>query len=424
MRLPSSTRSRAGCGRAATSSKMLGCWVLAIEVKIYQQVISLVTGLAAPSIFGIYSGPHLELGNDPDTPPGERFRRVLLDPVVCAAVRSGATIGARVPSPTRRAALTRRSPPAVAGIAARPARGGEAGDDGEPGDRTVRRAQAVRARPGALRRAVRAAARGARPCESGRRAYRAGARVRGDGRVGGAVRCAAADRGSDSIADCGMRIADWKFTRRIRNPQSAIRNQGGVGPRQVRLLGRGHSRAAGGSGHRTSGGRGEVSLLPAARRAAARSRHAPPVAPARPQDARAPGGAPRGRHRVAVRPDGPPAVAARGGPDGRAGDRAPDTGADHGHAHLLLTGGRAGDAGARAGPAGGAGAPRSASQRLAGAGGARARRARARRVVAGRGDPQRSTTRSARARRARSEEHTSELQSRENLVCRLLLEQK
>src|SRR5256885_16658611 len=104
MRLPSSTRSRAGCGRAATSSKMLGCWVLAIEVKIYQQVISLVTGLAAPSIFGIYSGPHLELGNDPDTPPGERFRRVLLDPVVCAAVRSGATIGARVPSPTRRAA--------------------------------------------------------------------------------------------------------------------------------------------------------------------------------------------------------------------------------------------------------------------------------------------------------------------------------
>src|SRR5438876_6459092 len=127
MRLPSSTRSRAGCGRAATSSKMLGCWVLAIEVQIYQPVISLVTGLAAPSIFGIYSGPHLELGNEPDTPPGERFRRVLLDPVVCAAVRSGATIGARVPSPTRRAALTRRSPPAVAGIAARPARGGEAG---------------------------------------------------------------------------------------------------------------------------------------------------------------------------------------------------------------------------------------------------------------------------------------------------------
>src|SRR5437899_10861206 len=210
MRLPTAARARAGCGRAATSSKMLGCWVLAIEVKIYQQVISLVTGLAAPSIFGIYSGRHLELGNDPDTPPGERFRRVLLDPVGCAAVRSGAPIAARVPSPPRRAPLIRRSPPAVAGIAARPARGGEAGDDGEPGDRTVRRAQAVRARPGALRRAVRAAARGARPCESGRRACRAGARVRGDGRVGGAVRYAREDRRSDSSAECGMRNAEFQ----------------------------------------------------------------------------------------------------------------------------------------------------------------------------------------------------------------------
>src|SRR3989442_10244227 len=189
---------------------MLGCWVLAIEVKIYQQVISLVTGLAAPSIFGIYSGPHLELGNDPDTPPGERFRRVLLDPVVCAAVRSGATIGARVPSPTRRAALTRRSPPAVAGIAPRPARGGGAGDDGEPGDRTVCRAQAVRAPSGALRRAVRAAARGAPSCESGRRACRAGGRVRGDGRVGGAVRYAREDRRSDPGAECGMRNAEFQ----------------------------------------------------------------------------------------------------------------------------------------------------------------------------------------------------------------------
>src|SRR5437870_10316629 len=34
------------------------------------------------------------------------------------------------------------------------------------------------------------------------------------------------------------------------------------------------------------------------------------------------------------------------------------------------------------------------------------------------------TTRWARARRARSEEHTSELQSRGHLVCRLLLEKK
>src|SRR5437773_10865468 len=101
---------------------MLGCWVLAIEVKIYQRVISLVTGLAAPSIFGLYSGPHLELGNDPDTPPGERFRRELLDPVDCAAARSGATIGARVLSTTRRAAHIRISPRAVAGISPRPPR--------------------------------------------------------------------------------------------------------------------------------------------------------------------------------------------------------------------------------------------------------------------------------------------------------------
>src|SRR5436309_12293397 len=35
-----------------------------------------------------------------------------------------------------------------------------------------------------------------------------------------------------------------------------------------------------------------------------------------------------------------------------------------------------------------------------------------------------SYLRRARSRRARSEEHTSELQSRENLVCRLLLEKK
>src|SRR5690606_40521075 len=43
--------------------------------------------------------------------------------------------------------------------------------------------------------------------------------------------------------------------------------------------------------------------------------------------------------------------------------------------------------------------------------------------IPGRGDPgQRNRRRGP--RRARSEEHTSELQSRENLVCRLLLEKK
>src|SRR5436309_12146169 len=40
------------------------------------------------------------------------------------------------------------------------------------------------------------------------------------------------------------------------------------------------------------------------------------------------------------------------------------------------------------------------------------------------GDPASRTARTQRSRRARSEEHTSELQSRENLVCRLLLEKK
>src|SRR2546429_4181959 len=44
-----------------------------------------------------------------------------------------------------------RHPPTLAGRAARPARGREAGDDRQPGDRTLSRAQAVRARPGALR---------------------------------------------------------------------------------------------------------------------------------------------------------------------------------------------------------------------------------------------------------------------------------
>src|SRR5690606_42126717 len=38
--------------------------------------------------------------------------------------------------------------------------------------------------------------------------------------------------------------------------------------------------------------------------------------------------------------------------------------------------------------------------------------------------PQNFRTREGAPRRARSEEHTSELQSRENLVCRLLLEKK
>src|SRR5436309_11654977 len=54
------------------------------------------------------------------------------------------------------------------------------------------------------------------------------------------------------------------------------------------------------------------------------------------------------------------------------------------------------------------------------------RRQRAERLAADRGQTitLHRATRARRAPRVRSEEHTSELQSRENLVCRLLLEKK
>src|SRR2546430_5102890 len=53
-------------------------------------------------------------------------------------------------------------------------------------------------------------------------------------------------------------------------------------------------------------------------------------------------------------------------------------------------------------------------------------RSRGRHPDHARGGRQRAaaTARGARARRVRSEEHTSELQSQSNLVCRLLLEKK
>src|SRR2546428_8631916 len=53
----------------------------------------------------------------------------------------------------------------------------------------------------------------------------------------------------------------------------------------------------------------------------------------------------------------------------------------------------------------------------------RGRAARPRAVVADQAAPE-DDAREARARRERSEEHTSELQSRSDLVCRLLLEKK
>src|SRR2546430_12687952 len=60
------------------------------------------------------------------------------------------------------------------------------------------------------------------------------------------------------------------------------------------------------------------------------------------------------------------------------------------------------------GPSGGPGDPSNAYPRVVGAG----------------TDSGRSGRRTSRPRRSRSEEHTSELQSQSNLVCRLLLEKK
>src|SRR5207253_9136553 len=128
--------------------------------------------LAANSNFGIYSGPIVGLANDPDTPSDERWRRVLLDSAVPAALRDRPATRARIAAGG--AGGARRYTSGVAAVVARPARRGEAGDDGEPGDRAMSRAQAVRARPGALRRAVLPSAHGAGPGKSGDRAGGAG----------------------------------------------------------------------------------------------------------------------------------------------------------------------------------------------------------------------------------------------------------
>src|SRR2546421_3414302 len=133
--------------------------------------------LAASSIFGIYSGPIVGLAHDPYPPTHERRRRVLLDSTVPAALRDRPATRARV-APGG-AGGARRYTSGVAAVVARPARRGETGDDGESGDRALSRAQAVRARPGALRRAVLPPARGAGPGESGDRAGGAGKGVRG-----------------------------------------------------------------------------------------------------------------------------------------------------------------------------------------------------------------------------------------------------
>src|SRR6266571_207169 len=320
--------------------------------------------LAVISIFGIYSGPIVGLTHDPNPPSHERRSGVLLDSAVPAALRDRPATGAR--NAPGGAGGARRYAPGVAAVAARPARRREAGDDGEPGDRALSRAQAVRARPGALRRAVLPPARGARPGESGDRAGGAGKGVRGDGRVGGAVRCAREDRRSDRTrnAERGMRNSRGKSARLFRVPTSAFRVSGGVGHRKVRFLGSRDARKTRRSGDRAGGRGGEVSRFPAARRAAARHRHASSLASARHQDAGRARRAARGGNRVAVRPRRPAAVAPRGSADCRAGGGAGRAGADRRRARVLFGRRRAGAAGTRARPADRTRAARSAPQRL------------------------------------------------------------
>src|ERR1051325_4968681 len=178
--------------------------------------------LAVIPIFGIYSGPIVGPAHDPNHPSHERLRGVLLDSAVPAALRDRSPTRARI-APGG-AGGARRYPSGVAGIAARPARRGEAGDDGEPGDRALSRAQAVRAGPGALRRAVLPPARGARPGESGDRAGGAGTGVCGDRRIGRAIRCARGDRRSDKTrkSERGKRDRWRGATSLFRVPRSAF----------------------------------------------------------------------------------------------------------------------------------------------------------------------------------------------------------
>src|SRR5439155_1391498 len=176
MRAPSATSSAGGGGNDATSSKKPESSMLSnVESISYIRGTQSCHLLDLRDIFGF----HLSSTNDPDAPSGERFRRVLLDSAVRAALRAGATARARVTPRSAHRTRHRPYPPGVAGRAARPALGRDAGDDGEPGDRALSRAQAVRARPGALRRAVLAARHGARQREPRGRAGGAGAGVRG-----------------------------------------------------------------------------------------------------------------------------------------------------------------------------------------------------------------------------------------------------
>src|SRR5438128_12393004 len=115
---------------------------------------SLAAGLSSGYIRGPIGHPD---GSVSLSPADELCGRLRLDPAVRAALRRGAAARARVPA--QHVARPRREPPGgVAGLAARPSSGGAAGNDGEPGDRSLSRTAVVRAGSGSLQRAIRSAA--------------------------------------------------------------------------------------------------------------------------------------------------------------------------------------------------------------------------------------------------------------------------
>src|SRR6266508_4694839 len=137
-RAPSATSSAGGVGDDPTSSNRLGSSMLSnVESISYIRLTQPCQLFDLRDIFG----SHLASVNDPNAPSGERYRRVLLDPAVRAALRAGAAARACVsPRGTTRTRY-RPHPTGVAGRAARPACRRETGDDGQPGDRTLSRAQ-------------------------------------------------------------------------------------------------------------------------------------------------------------------------------------------------------------------------------------------------------------------------------------------
>src|SRR2546429_8817280 len=160
---PSATSSCGGGGSEAMSSNRLGWLRLVIRSRNISMVYLLRNQPCDPcdlrDIFGSLKTPHAAQSSR------ELDRRLLLDPPLRPALRRGAATRARVPAV--RLTRPRHHPPDLAGLATRSPRGSKAGNDGQPGDRSLLVAAAVCARPGPLRRAVRATAGSAEPGEPG-----------------------------------------------------------------------------------------------------------------------------------------------------------------------------------------------------------------------------------------------------------------